>query len=289
MPGQHLALITENDLYPTRCVPAHAGAGFDQGSDVEAMVRDLSSFAKATRWYVQHGIGRYHGLIGMDLGEGVMEFLHLEYAQGATCACPFPSCMIARYSGADPKVRRCISWVRNNGNVPGAKTPSRYATPRPSCWPVCHARRSQSHTFKLSPKDYGAFAEGFGFEETPDQAQAIRAVIEDMTSGRPMDRLVCGDVGFGKTEVALRAAFVAVMDGKQVVMLCPTTLLAEQHAQTFIDRFAGWPVNIVELSRFRSPKQVKAAVDGLADGSVDIVIGTHKILSKDVRFKQLGW
>src|SRR5699024_6311230 len=111
-----------------------------------------------------------------------------------------------------------------------------------------------------------AFAEGFGFEETPDQAQAIQAVLEDMTASRPMDRLVCGDVGFGKTEVALRAAFVAVMDGKQVAVLCPTTLLAEQHAQTFADRFADWPVNVVELSRFRSSKQVNAAVEGLADG-----------------------
>lgn len=146
----------------------------------------------------------------------------------------------------------------------------------------------EGYAFKLPMSDYEAFAEGFGFEETPDQAAAIQAVIMDMTSGRPMDRLVCGDVGFGKTEVALRAAFLAVANGKQVALLCPTTLLAEQHAQTFSDRFADWPVRVVELSRFRSAKEVAAAVEGINDGRVDIVIGTHKILSKDVRFKRLG-
>jgi len=292
VPSQHLALITENDLYPTQ---VRAGTrrrrGHDQGSDVEAMVRDLSELREGDPVvHVQHGIGRYHGLIGMDLGEGVMEFLHLEYAQGATLYVPVSQLhMIARYSGADPEsapLHQLGSQQWERARRKAAKQVRDAAAELLALYAMRAARKG--HTFKLSPKDYEAFAESFGFEETPDQAQAIRAVIDDMTSGRPMDRLVCGDVGFGKTEVALRAAFVAVMDGKQVVMLCPTTLLAEQHAQTFIDRFAGWPVNIVELSRFRSPKQVKAAVDGLADGSVDIVIGTHKILSKDVRFKQLG-
>ena len=146
----------------------------------------------------------------------------------------------------------------------------------------------EGFAFNLPLNDYEAFAEGFGFEETADQAAAIQAVISDMTSGRPMDRLVCGDVGFGKTEVALRAAFLAVANGKQVALLCPTTLLAEQHAQTFTDRFADWPVRVVELSRFRSAKEVSAAIEGINDGRVDIVIGTHKILSKDVKFKRLG-
>lgn len=132
------------------------------------------------------------------------------------------------------------------------------------------------------------FAAGFGFEPTPDQAAAIEAVLNDMKSGQPMDRLICGDVGFGKTEVALRAAFVAVANGKQVAILCPTTLLAEQHAQSFADRFADWPVTVAELSRFRTSKQTKATIEGLATGQVDIVIGTHKILSKDVKFKDLG-
>ena len=142
--------------------------------------------------------------------------------------------------------------------------------------------------FPLTKNDYEAFADSFGFEETPDQAAAIASVMEDMTSDKPMDRLICGDVGFGKTEVALRAAFIAVMGGKQVALLAPTTLLAEQHAQTFRDRFADWPVRISELSRFRTAKQVNQTIKGMEDGTVDIVIGTHKLLSKDVSFNRLG-
>src|SRR5690606_12267995 len=137
----------------------------------------------------------------------------------------------------------------------------------------------EGYTFKVPLSDYESFAEGFGFEETPDQAAAKQAVIDDMVSGKPMDRLVCGDVGFGKTEVALRAAFVAVVNGKQVALLCPTTLLAEQHAQNFADRFANWPVRVVELSRFKTTREVAASIDEINDGRADIIIGTHKLLS----------
>src|SRR5204863_2127054 len=152
-----------------------------------------------------------------------------------------------------------------------------------------YARRAarEGFAFRFSPHDYEAFAASFGFEETPDQQAAIHAVIQDMVSPQPMDRLVCGDVGFGKTEVALRAAFVAVVGGKQVAILAPTTLLAEQHFQNIADRFGKWPVNVAELSRFRSQKEVKVALDGLADGSIDIVIGTHKLLSASVKLKPL--
>ncbi|MDH5339287.1 MAG: helicase-related protein, partial [Rubrivivax sp.] len=153
-----------------------------------------------------------------------------------------------------------------------------------------YARRAAREGFahRFSPHDYEAFATSFGFEETADQRAAIHAVIQDLVSPRPMDRLVCGDVGFGKTEVALRAAFVSVHGGKQVAILAPTTLLAEQHFQTLVDRFGPWPVKVAELSRFRSPKEVKAALAGLADGTIDIVVGTHKLLSSDVKFKRLG-
>jgi transcription-repair coupling factor (superfamily II helicase) len=153
-----------------------------------------------------------------------------------------------------------------------------------------YARRAArtGHSFEYSATDYENFVQSFGFDETPDQAEAIANVIKDMTSGRPMDRLVCGDVGFGKTEVALRAAFIAVMGGKQVAILAPTTLLAEQHAQTFADRFADWPVKIAELSRFRTGKEINNAIKGMADGTLDIVIGTHKLLSPDVKFTRLG-
>ena len=153
-----------------------------------------------------------------------------------------------------------------------------------------YARRAarEGFAFRFQPHDYEAFAASFGFDETPDQHAAIHAVIQDMVSPQPMDRLVCGDVGFGKTEVALRAAFVAVNGGKQVAILAPTTLLAEQHHQNIADRFGKWPIKVAELSRFRSPKEVKAALEGLADGTVDIVVGTHKLLSADVKFKRLG-
>ena len=153
-----------------------------------------------------------------------------------------------------------------------------------------YARRAarQGHPFRYTPQDYEVFANDFGFEETADQRGAIHAVIQDMISPRPMDRLICGDVGFGKTEVALRAAFIAVMGGKQVAILAPTTLLAEQHFQTLTDRFAKWPVKIAEMSRFRSPKEIKAAMLGLEDGSIDIVVGTHKLISDTVKFKDLG-
>jgi transcription-repair coupling factor (superfamily II helicase) len=146
----------------------------------------------------------------------------------------------------------------------------------------------KGHAFALRQHDYEAFAESFPFEETPDQASAISATLEDLKSGKPMDRLVCGDVGFGKTEVALRAAFVAVADGKQVVVLVPTTLLAEQHFNTFSDRFADWPVRIAELSRFRSTQETADALKGIAEGRIDIAIGTHKLLQGNVKFKNLG-
>ncbi len=146
----------------------------------------------------------------------------------------------------------------------------------------------KGHAFKLTYHDYEAFADGFGFEETADQAAAIEAVILDLQSGKPMDRLICGDVGFGKTEVALRAAFVAAMDGKQVAVLVPTTLLAEQHFQNFSTRFADWPMKIAELSRFRSAKEQTQALKDLAEGKLDIIIGTHKLIQKDVKFQNLG-
>ncbi|MFZ1909331.1 MAG: TRCF domain-containing protein, partial [Burkholderiales bacterium] len=153
-----------------------------------------------------------------------------------------------------------------------------------------YARRAarQGHAFGLNPHDLDAFADGFGFEETADQAAAIEAVVKDMASGKPMDRLICGDVGFGKTEVALRAAFVAVADRRQVALLCPTTLLAEQHFQTFSDRFADWPVAIAELSRFKTSKQAGEILKKVESGEIDIVIGTHKLLAKGVKFARLG-
>src|SRR3546814_413865 len=284
--------VCSSDLYPSQARPTRRGRRAQEaGSDVEAMVRDLSELREGDPVvHAQHGIGRYCGLREMDLGEGMMEFLHLEYANGSTLYVPVAQLhVIARYSGADPEhapLHQLGSGQWDKARRKAAKQVRDAAAELLALYAQRAAR--EGFRFKLPPNDYQAFAEGFGFEETPDQAAAIEAVLGDMTSGRPMDRLVCGDVGFGKTEVALRAAFLAVMNGKQVALLCPTTLLAEQHAQTFAARFADWPVKVVELSRFRSTREVAAAIKGLNDGQVDIVIGTHKILSKDVKFKQLG-
>jgi transcription-repair coupling factor (superfamily II helicase) len=286
----NIAFVTENELYAGTV--RRTGRRKQEGvTQVESMVRDLSELKIGDPVvHMNHGIGRYHGLISMDMGEGETEFLHLEYAKEAQLYVPVSQLhVISRYSGASPDdaplhalgsgiwekaKRRAAEQVRDTA----AELLNLYA------------RRAlrQGHAFEYSAHDYEAFAESFGFEETIDQQAAITNVIKDMTSGRPMDRLICGDVGFGKTEVALRAAFVAVMGGKQVAILAPTTLLAEQHAQTFADRFADWPVKIAELSRFRSGKEITLALKGMAEGTLDIVIGTHKLLSPDIKFSRLG-
>ena len=289
-PEGNLAFVTETELY--------AGSGRRVGTkkqegvtQVESMVRDLSELKIGDPVvHINHGIGRYMGLTSMDLGEGETEFLHLEYAKDTKLYVPVSQLhVISRYSGASPE----DAPLHSLGSGQWEKAKKRAAEQvRDTAAELLnlYARRAlrQGHAFEFSAHDYQRFADSFGFEETPDQAEAIHNVIKDMTSGKPMDRLVCGDVGFGKTEVALRAAFIAVMGGKQVAILAPTTLLAEQHAQTFADRFADWPVRIAELSRFRTGKEITQAFKGMADGTIDIVIGTHKLLSDDVKFTRLG-
>lgn len=285
-----MIFITETELY--------AGSGRRIGrktqegaTQVESMVRDLSELKIGDPVvHINHGIGRYMGLTSMDLGEGDTEFLHLEYAKETKLYVPVSQLhVISRYSGASPEDAPLHALGSGHWEKVKHKAAQQIRDTAAELLNL-YARRAlrQGHAFEYSARDYEAFAESFGFEETVDQAAAITAVIGDMTSGKPMDRLICGDVGFGKTEVALRAAFVAVMGGKQVAILAPTTLLAEQHAQTFADRFADWPVKIAELSRFRSGKEITQAIKGMSDGTVDIVIGTHKLLSDDVKFSRLG-
>jgi transcription-repair coupling factor (superfamily II helicase) len=285
-----LVFITETELY--------AGTGRRAGkkkqeasSQVESMVRDLSELKIGDPVvHINHGIGRYMGLMSMDLGEGETEFLHLEYAKDSKLYVPVSQLhVISRYSGASPEDAPLHSLGSGQWDKAKRKAAEQVRDTAAELLNL-YARRAarQGHSFEYSANDYENFAQSFGFDETPDQAEAIRNVIQDMTSGRPMDRLVCGDVGFGKTEVALRAAFIAVMGGKQVAILAPTTLLAEQHAHTFSNRFADWPVRIAELSRFRTGKEINNAIKGMADGTVDIVIGTHKLLSPDVKFTRLG-
>jgi transcription-repair coupling factor (superfamily II helicase) len=263
----------------------------EQVSDVEALIKDLSELNVGDPVvHSAHGIGRYRGLINLDLGQGSSEFLHLEYADKATLYVPVSQLhLISRYTG----VSADEAPLHKLGSGQWEKAKRRAAEQvRDSAAELLniYARRAarEGHAFRYSPQDYETFANDFGFEETADQRAAIHAVIQDMISPQPMDRLVCGDVGFGKTEVALRAAFIAVTGGRQVAFLAPTTLLAEQHYQTLVDRFAKWPVKVAEVSRFRSGKEISAALKGIADGGVDIVVGTHKLLSESTHFKNLG-
>jgi transcription-repair coupling factor (superfamily II helicase) len=288
-----LQFVTETELFDST-PSARRRRRQEQTSDVDALIKDLSELKVGDPVvHANHGIGRYKGLVNLDLGQGdggLSEFLHLEYADKATLYVPVAQLhLISRYTGVSPDeapLHRLGSGQWEKARRKAAEQVRDTAAELLNLYARRAAR--EGYAFRFQPQDYEAFAASFGFEETADQNAAIHAVIQDMVSPRPMDRLVCGDVGFGKTEVALRAAFVAVIGGKQVALLAPTTLLAEQHFQTLSDRFAQWPVKVAEMSRFRSPKEVKAAQEGLANGTVDIVVGTHKLLSPDTKFARLG-
>ncbi len=237
-----------------------------------------------------NGVGRYLGLQKLALGAVEQEFLTLEYAGGDKLYVPVSHLhLISRYSGASPETAPLHKL--GSGRWEKAKRKARekvrdVAAELLSIYAQREARKG--HIYHLDDNQYAAFVAAFPFEETPDQQEAISGVLTDMRSDKPMDRLVCGDVGFGKTEVAMRAAFIAVQDGKQVAMLVPTTLLTQQHYENFRDRFADWPVRIESVSRFRSKKEQTAVLEGLESGNVDIIIGTHKLIHGDIKYKQLG-
>jgi transcription-repair coupling factor (superfamily II helicase) len=288
--GKAIQFITETELFAST-PQARRRRKQEQTSSVDALIKDLSELKIGDPVvHANHGIGRYVGLINIDLGEGASEFLHLEYADKATLYVPVSQLhLISRYTGVsadEAPLHKLGSGAWDKAKRKAAEQVRDTAAELLNLYARRAAREGYAHRF--TPHDYEAFAASFGFDETPDQRAAIHAVIQDLISPQPMDRLVCGDVGFGKTEVALRAAFVAVHGGKQVALLAPTTLLAEQHYQTLVDRFGKWPVKVAELSRFRSPKEVKATLEGLENGTVDIVVGTHKLLSADVKYKRLG-
>ena len=291
---ERVALITETELFDAPATTRRRKRQ-EQASDVETLVKDLSELQVGDPVvHSAHGIGRYHGLIHMNVDPNKpheqQEFLHLEYAQNAVLYVPVSQLhLLSRYTGVsadEAPLHRLGSGQWEKAKRKAAEQVRDTAAELLNIYARRHAR--EGHAFRFEPGDYERFVADFGFEETPDQRAAIHAVVQDMVSPRPMDRLVCGDVGFGKTEVALRAAFVAVTGGKQVAFLAPTTLLAEQHHQTLIDRFAKWPIKIAELSRFRTTKEINAAIAGLNDGTVDIVVGTHKLLSSSINFKNLG-
>ncbi|HWI81538.1 transcription-repair coupling factor [Ramlibacter sp.] len=291
-------LITETELFAAGPTTRRRKKQ-EQVSDVEALIKDLSELNVGDPVvHTQHGIGRYQGLVNLDLGQGtsadgqpiLQEFLHLEYADKATLYVPVSQLhLISRYTGVSADEAPLHKLGSGQWEKARRKAAQHVRDTAAELLNI-YARRAarEGFAFRFSAQDYEAFANEFGFEETADQNAAIHAVIQDMVSPQPMDRLVCGDVGFGKTEVALRAAFIAVTGGKQVAFLAPTTLLAEQHYQTLVDRFSKWPVKVAEVSRFRSTKEVNATLKGLEDGSVDIVVGTHKLLSASTKFKNLG-
>ncbi|MDD3530009.1 MAG: transcription-repair coupling factor [Gallionellaceae bacterium] len=287
--GHGLAVLTETELYARSPTVRASRAG--KPSQVEGMLRDLSELKLGDPVvHVQHGIGRYLGLTGMDLGDGTEEFLTLEFAAGDKLYVPVAHLhLIGRYMGGDPDTAPLHRLGSGQWEKARRRAMEKARDTAAELLDLYARRAARAGTaFGVDPHGLDAFAAGFEFDETPDQMAAIEAVVSDLRSGKPMDRLVCGDVGFGKTEVALRAAYVAVADGKQVAVLCPTTLLAEQHMETFSDRFAELPVRLAELSRFRTAKEVNATVEGLKAGRIDIVIGTHKLIQPDIRFKNLG-
>ncbi len=286
----NFAIITEAELYAAT-VRQQRRREKEKTRNTEGMLKDLSELRENDPVvHEQHGVGRYRGLFNFDFGEGETEFLLLEYYGDDKLYVPVSQLfLISRYSGGPPEsapLHRLGSGHWEKAKKKALKQIRDTAAELLNLYAQRAARKG--HAFKLSLQDYEAFCEGFPFEETPDQLEAIENVIKDMQSGRPMDRLVCGDVGFGKTEVALRAAFVAVMGGRQVAVLVPTTLLAEQHYNTFTDRFAEWPIKIAEISRFRTAKEQAEALKGLEEGKIDIIIGTHRLIQKDVKFKNLG-
>ncbi|MGH8503533.1 MAG: transcription-repair coupling factor [Gammaproteobacteria bacterium] len=287
--GCSLAVISEHELFGERVQQRRRRRA--PSRDADAVIRNLTDLVEgAPVVHEEHGVGRYLGLQRLDAGGVEAEYLMLKYAGGDKLYVPVASLhLVSRYAGTSPE----NAPLHRLGGDQWQRIKRRAADKARDVAAELleiYARRAarQGHSFAVAGDDYAAFADAFPFEETPDQSRAIDDVLKDMAAPRPMDRLVCGDVGFGKTEVAMRAAFVAVQNGRQVAVLVPTTLLAQQHYQTFADRFADWPVRIESLSRFQAGKRQQAIIAGLRSGEVDIVIGTHKLLQRGIKFKNLG-
>ncbi|WP_289101125.1 transcription-repair coupling factor [uncultured Marinobacter sp.] len=289
LPEQNLALITETALFGERVLQRRRR---EKPTEVDDHgYRDLSELRIGSPVvHIDHGVGRYKGLETITAGGQADEFLTLEYAGGSKLYVPVSSLhLISRYAGTDEEHAPLHKLGTDRWSNAKQKALEKIRDTAAELLDV-YARREARKGFQFEdPKEaYRAFAAGFPFEETPDQQVAIQSVFEDMTSERPMDRLVCGDVGFGKTEVAMRAAFLATWSGKQVAVLVPTTLLAQQHYESFRDRFSDTPVTVELLSRFRSGAQTTKAIAAIEEGKADIVIGTHKLLQGDIKFKNLG-
>jgi len=284
-----LAVLTERQLFPER-------AGQQRrvrraGREPEAIIRDLGELTEgAPIVHEDHGVGRYRGLIAMDVGGMPGEFLDIEYAKGDRLYVPVAQLhLISRYSGASAETAPLHSLGGEQWTKAKRKAAEKVRDVAAELLEIQARRQARAGlALHVDRAMYEPFAAGFPFEETPDQLAAIDATLRDLASSQPMDRVVCGDVGFGKTEVAVRAAFAAASAGKQVAVLVPTTLLAEQHYRNFRDRFADYPMKVEVLSRFKSTKEIKAELEKVAAGTIDVIVGTHRLLQPDVKFKDLG-
>ncbi|MBN8726091.1 MAG: transcription-repair coupling factor [Xanthomonadales bacterium] len=283
-----LTVLTERELLGERVQQRRRRRA---ARDPETVLRDLSELSIGSPIvHIDHGVGRYQGLTTLDVGGDSSEYLALEYARGDKLYVPVAQLhLISRYSGTAPELAPLHALGGDAWEKAKKKAAQKVRDVAAELLAIYAQREARPGTALDIDRDMNEqFAAAFPFEETPDQATAIEAVLADLATGRSMDRVVCGDVGFGKTEVALRAAFAAATAGRQVALLAPTTLLAQQHYQNFSDRLADWPVRVEVLSRFKTSKEVRAALDRLAEGQVDIMIGTHKLLQPDVKFRDLG-
>ena len=282
-------VLTERQLFPERATQPRRGRR--AGREPEAIIRDLGELTEgAPIVHEDHGVGRYRGLVAMDIGGMPGEFLDIEYAKGDRLYVPVAQLhLVSRYSGASPETAPLHSLGGEQWSKAKRKAQEKVRDVAAELLEIQARRRARAGlAVEIDRPMYESFAAGFPFEETPDQHAAIEAVLRDLQSSQPMDRVVCGDVGFGKTEVAVRAAFAAASGGRQVAVLVPTTLLAEQHYRNFRDRFADWPLKVEVLSRFKTKKEIEAELAKVAAGEIDVIVGTHRLLQADVKFKDLG-
>ena len=284
-----IAVLTERQLFPERASQPRRRKR--AGREPEAIIRDLGELSEgAPIVHEDHGVGRYRGLLVLEAGGEKGEYLEIEYAKGDRLYVPVAQLhLINRYSGASPETAPLHSLGGEQWTKAKRKAAEKVRDVAAELLEIQAKRQARAGlAIDMDRAMYEPFAAAFPFEETPDQHASIEAVIRDLASSQPMDRVVCGDVGFGKTEVAVRAAFTAAAGGKQVAVLVPTTLLAEQHYRNFRDRFADWPLKVEVLSRFKSKKEIEAELAKVAEGKIDVIVGTHRLLQPDVRFKDLG-
>ncbi len=285
-----IAIITEEELFGEQVLQKRRRDA-KASPQAEDVIRNLAELKEGDPVvHYEQGIGRYRGMTKLNSGDIEAEYLMLEYSGGDKFYLPVQSLhLISRYSGSNPELAPWHKLGTDTWDKAKQKAAEKARDVAAELLDI-YARRAAKEgiSYALDEADYHRFAAEFRFEETADQTTSINSIIRDMTSPQPMDRLVCGDVGFGKTEVALRAAYIAAQAGKQVAVLVPTTLLAQQHFETFSDRFAEWPIKVAQLSRFATAKETTETLAGLTAGTVDIVVGTHKLIQGDIKFKRLG-